>query len=517
MTIVPRCQESDVECVSFSYRLCSLREDVLVDADVRRNQVLLTTMWGDITIADPSTAVRESLERMSLGPVLLDNVLPREEAERARVERILEVISGCVVHSLRGEDSSKPLLSVVPIARRARFCPPEIERHRPVRLSKFALMRASDGEFVVESPLARHRVVVHRPLAAQVIARLSRPTVIPDIAEAVSAHDSMVSEIVTYLAAAGMVLIGVGDSPSTALFAEDHDPLLAPWTHHELLFHSRSRIGRHDNPLGSMPLELQRVQVAPHVKPLPQGRRYPLHRPELSDLMQLDPPLTQVIENSQVIRDFSGGEPTVTQLGELLFRAARVRSTEKVGADDFGYFVTDRPYPSVASRYELDLYVSVDRCTGLPRGIYHYDPEGHALTLINSAEDELGELLDVAMVAAGSLERPPLMITMTARMARFACAYGGIAYSTVLEHVGVLQQTLHLVATAMGLAPCALAFGDSEAANDAFLIDWPAEVSVGELALGVRPVDYSSIGRPADSACFVDAKRHVMVTDRLLY
>jgi SagB-type dehydrogenase family enzyme len=126
------------------------------------------------------------------------------------------------------------------------------------------------------------------------------------------------------------------------------------------------------------------------------------------------------------------------------------------------------------------------------------------------------DVVDMDMVAVGSPQRPPVLITMTARMARFACAYGGIAYSTVLEHVGVLQQTLHLVATAMGLAPCALAFGDSEVANDAFFIDWPAEVSVGELALGVRPSSHADIGRLVDSGCLIDAKRHMRVTDRLL-
>jgi SagB-type dehydrogenase family enzyme len=474
-------------------------------------------MWGDITISDPSPAVRDALARMGLGPVLLENVVPRQRPERTRVERVLEMISGCVVHSLGHDDTLGPSLSVVPIARRAHFSLPKIERHRPVRLSKFATMRAHDGELVIESPLARHRVVVHRPLAAQVVTMLTRPCVIPAVAKSVNASDKLVREIVTYLAAAGMVLIGVGDSPSTALFAEDHDPLLAPWTHHELLFHSRSRVGRHDNPLGFVPVESQRVQVAPAVKPVPDGPRFPLYRPDIEDLAEADPPLTEVIEANTHVRDFSAGEPTHSQLGELLFRAARIREMRKVGKDDLGYVVTDRPYPSVANRYELDLYVTVDRCLGLPRGIYHYDPQGHFLTLINSSEVELGELLDLAMVAAGSPQRPPVLITMTARMARFACAVGGIAYSTVLEHVGVLQQTLHLVATAMGLGPCALAFGDSEAANDAFSIDWPAEVSVGEIALGVRPTGYPAIGRLAEPACFVDAKRHLVVTDRLLY
>jgi len=41
------------------------------------------------------------------------------------------------------------------------------------------------------------------------------------------------------------------------------------------------------------------------------------------------------------------------------------------------------------------------------------------------------------------------------------------------------------VATMLGLAPCALAMGDSELAAGAFGLDWPAEVSVGEFVVGV--------------------------------
>lgn len=503
-----------MEHESVGYRLCSLREEVLVESG-SGDRLVLTTMWGDIAVADPSPAVRRALERMALGPVLLDNVVSREGPERVRVERILDRLAGCVVHSLGHESTPNPLLSAIPIARRARFRLPKIEPHRPVRLSRFATMRASKDEMIIESPLARHRIVIHQPLVARVAAMLSTAMVVPQLAEATGAPDSLVHDIVAYLAAAGMVLIGFGDSPSRASFAEDHDPLLAPWAHHELLFHSRSRIGRHDNPLGRMSPEQQLVEVAPAVKPLPDGPRFPLYHPTLAEVSLTDPPLTDVIETNASIRDFSAGEPSVRQLGELLFRAARVRSTTVKGNGRSGYLVTDRPYPSVAQRYELDLYVSVDRCLGLDRGIYHYDPQDHALTLINQSEHDLAELMDVAMVAAGSPQRPPVLITMTARMARFACAYGGIAYSTVLEHVGILQQTLHLIATAMGLAPCALAFGDSEAANDAFFIDWPAEVSVGELALGVQPPGHSAIGRTAQLAYTIDARRHLSVTDRL--
>jgi SagB-type dehydrogenase family enzyme len=62
-----------------------------------------------------------------------------------------------------------------------------------------------------------------------------------------------------------------------------------------------------------------------------------------------------------------------------------------------------------------------------------------------------------------------------------------MAYALVLKHVGVLCQTMYLVATAMGLAPCALGTGDSDLFAYATGLDYVAESSVGEFALGSRP------------------------------
>jgi SagB-type dehydrogenase family enzyme len=89
-------------------------------------------------------------------------------------------------------------------------------------------------------------------------------------------------------------------------------------------------------------------------------------------------------------------------------------------------------------------------------------------------------------VAAGSTQRPPVLVTMTTRLARLSWIYSGIAYATTLKHVGALQQTLHLVATAMGLASTALAVDDGVAVDRALRLDWPTEVSVGDFLIGVR-------------------------------
>ena len=116
------------------------------------------------------------------------------------------------------------------------------------------------------------------------------------------------------------------------------------------------------------------------------------------------------------------------------------------------------------------------------------------LTLVSDSEPALGELLDIAMVAAGSTQRPPALITMTTRIARLSWMYSGIAYATTLKHVGALQQTLHLAATAMGLASMALPISDGELVDEALRLDWPTEVSVGEFVIGYH--DERALRRP---------------------
>jgi SagB-type dehydrogenase family enzyme len=67
--------------------------------------------------------------------------------------------------------------------------------------------------------------------------------------------------------------------------------------------------------------------------------------------------------------------------------------------------------------------------------------------------------------------------------------YQSMAYALTLKHVGVLYQVMYCVATAMGLAACALGGGDSDAFAEATGLDYLAETSVGEFILGSRPVN----------------------------
>jgi SagB-type dehydrogenase family enzyme len=487
-------------------RLWSLSEDVLVESAPTEDQLVALTQWGEIPIDDTSPLVRESLQRMTLGPVSVENLpapgqIPasaagagREAGARdrplqgwERLHRVLDRLGCCVVQSLglADEVGAGPLLSVVPVSRHARFwLPPAVDPARPIRLSRFVAMRASDGELLVESPLSQYRVALHRPLAAWVAGSLAAPTTVTGLAEQLHLAAPVVLDVVAYLVASGMVLVAEPDLP--VRFAEDSDTDLVPWSQRDLMFHAHSRMGRHSGPSGAVFPYLGRLPAAPVTRPRPPGPRYPLHRPVLADLIATDPPLTEVIEVPERAEHYSDAPLTAEQVGELLFRVARVRST-RLASSALGatYDVSDRPYPSTAGLYELELYLSVDRCVGLPRGSYHYDPSEHELTLVSGSEPELGELLDVAKVGAGSTLRPPVLITVSTRIARLSWMYGGTAYATTRTNVGVLQQTLHLVATAMGLASYGLPMGDGTVSDSALQLDWPSEVSVGEFVVGV--------------------------------
>ncbi|MGB3440615.1 MAG: SagB family peptide dehydrogenase [Actinophytocola sp.] len=464
-----------------SLPLWSFRDDVVIEPAAGGSLIVLTR-WGDVLVDSPAPAIVDSLYRMTLGPVELTNV---DGLDRDDLLTVLARLPGCVVRSLGLKETATPLLSAVPLSPGDVLELPGIDDKQPVRLSRFAIVRETGGELVVESPLSHHRVVLHRPLTTWVVGALGRPTTASAIAQGINVTRGLMTEMLAYLVATGMVVTGE-TGRARPVFAEDTDPDLRTWSPHDLLFHSRSRLGRHDDAAGAAFRNVSDLPPLPVVRPVPAGTRFPLHQPDLSVPAPGELSLTEAVEQRHSVREFADDGPSVHQLGELLFRTARVRSqTEAVGAGGVRYRVSERPYPSAGSLYELDLYLTVDRCDGLPRGIYHYDPEGHALTLVNENAAHADELLDSAMVQLGTSGRPPTLITMTARMGRLSWVYDGIAYATTLKHVGVLQQTMYLVATMLGLAPCAVATGDSEMATAAFGLDWPAEVSVGEFVVGL--------------------------------
>jgi SagB-type dehydrogenase family enzyme len=460
------------------FPLWSFREDVHIVPEPDYGIVVVHSRWEDTSLPSPGSSVLEAMRRMSLGPISLDNVI-REDAERQELDSLLGHLQHLVVRSF-GVDPDRPLISVVPLTQQARFRLPALPLVHVVRLSRFALIRTDGNSYLIESPLSLYRVILHRAEALSKIGALLRPvfpsTIGPDS-----------RPVVTYLIAAGMVVQGTDWDPfQPAEFAEDTDPALVAWTPIDLMFHTRSTLGRHDSDFGATYPMGDHRSVEPVVKP-PSGRTpISLPRPDWDELRAADPLLLAAVEGSRYTRHYGEQPLTAEQLGALLYRTARVRSLIGSADETSTISTSDRPYPSSGSCYELELYATVDRCTKIPRGVYHYDPFKHRLEPIEADSASVDELLGKGRVAADLNETPAALFTITARFRRLSWKYDGLSYSLALKNVGALTQTLSLVSAAMGLAACGLDGSDIEALPRIIGIDWRVESTVGGFVVGHR-------------------------------
>ena len=73
-----------------------------------------------------------------------------------------------------------------------------------------------------------------------------------------------------------------------------------------------------------------------------------------------------------------------------------------------------------------------------------------------------------------------ILITHTARFNRLSWKYSSIAYSLILKNVGVLIQTLYLMATDMGLGGCAIGTADIDRFAKMTGIEFRVESPVGK-------------------------------------
>ena len=194
--------------------------------------------------------------------------------------------------------------------------------------------------------------------------------------------------------------------------------------------------------------------------------------------------LTDAIEERRSIREHDDERPiTVDQLAELLYRCARVRRVNVWEGVEY----VDTPRPAGGGVDELELYPVVRNVAGLAPGMYHYDAHEHRLRLVRDPGPAVGRLLATASRAAATTTLPQVLIVVSARFGRVMWTYEEMPYALILKHVGVLFQTMYLVATAMGLAASGLGGGDAPAFNEATGADPAIEASVGEFMLGSRP------------------------------
>lgn len=354
----------------------------------------------------------------------------------------------------------------------------------PLVLSSYALARRINERLLVESPLALARVELEG-LGIRILPALVAPGVPGELASRSGLPETLASGLADLFHGAGLLSpVAEGGQVKT-----DVSALSKGWEFHDAFFHFRSRLDRTDSPYGVKEGSIRDASAASKAGEEPttagesiRGEVLPLPAPGLAE-PSTAATLEAAMEARRSIRMHGAKAISRDQLGAFLYRVAGDRPKEggtKVGAPPFR-----RTYPSGGARYPLELYLLVGRAEGLEPGLFRYDPKAHSLEAVTAMSPVLQRTLD-AYGTRGGVRDPQVLILTAAKLHRTSARYASIAYSLVLKEVGILMQSMYLVATALDLAPCAIGGGESGLIAEAKGIDPLEEVVVGEFLLGSR-------------------------------
>ena len=460
---------------------------------LRRDAALAEQAGAADALQIAASAGTVLLPALSLGVLEAVRTLAREEATEQRLAALVTGIdgergllrmhlvlrqldqAGFIEHGIRAGGE------LIAVARPAGFqpFPAAAPLTALVKLSRFAILRAADGLLIAQSPRS-HLFTELAPAAAPVIGALADWTE-PAGLTAPGLSRPAVAAVLDLLAASGLLVTDGADADK-----EDEGPV-GQWSAPELWLHARTRGVRLSAGYGGTYHLRDKFPPAPAVRPASPSalRTVALPQPDLALIARRDPPLTEVIERRRSTREHDDAAPiTASQLGELLYRTARIRRAFP-GGD--GQELTDHPYPAGGSLGELEVYPLITKCTGLEPGLWRYAADRHGLELVAEPGPPVRALVDLARTTSLLRTDPQVVLIVASRFARLNWKYETIAYALTLKHVGVFYQTVYLVGTAMGLAVCGLGGGDADDFARASGCDYFDEGSVGEMIIGSAP------------------------------
>lgn len=333
---------------------------------------------------------------------------------------------------------------------------------RPLQLGRFAFLRYADGRAVLESGSARARV----ELAGRGLAALAPLLAAPARAEPRSLAEALWS--LGFLESAE-----AGESEAARC-----------WEFHDLLLHELSRSNRDVGVVGATYRFETKFPSAAAIKPPMPGERIALDPVDPSAVRRASRSLDEVQASRRSLRRYAADPLSRYRLGEFLWRVCRTTAHIDSRRQD----LISRPYPAGGSINELEFYVAVRRCGGLEPAVYHYDGHRHELVRLPASDRAAGKIVDrsaTAMGLAADESRPDVTIVIASRLPRLAWKYQGMAYRASLMNAGVVFHLMYMVATDMGLAPCANGTGDSRLLEAVTGMDPFEETAIAEFALGV--------------------------------
>jgi SagB-type dehydrogenase family enzyme len=176
---------------------------------------------------------------------------------------------------------------------------------------------------------------------------------------------------------------------------------------------------------------------------------------------------------------------TPVRLSDLATALALTAGVQQWVSTEFGRLPL-KTSPSGGARHPIELYVAVNRVTGLCPGLYHYASDVHRLEEMRRGD--LTHRLRLWMPRSEYFARAAFVVVLTAVLDRQVWRYPyARAYRAALAEAGHVCQTFCLTATWLGLAPFCLMGLDDAAIERDLGLDGVSETVLYVAGAGTRP------------------------------
>tara|TARA_B100000315_G_scaffold222250_1_gene226192 strand:- start:4419 stop:5231 length:813 start_codon:yes stop_codon:yes gene_type:complete len=207
----------------------------------------------------------------------------------------------------------------------------------------------------------------------------------------------------------------------------------------------------------------------PQYKTYPYAKVIKLPKPEYKGMV-----LEEAIKKRRSQRNYSNKTITLNQLSQLVFAAQ--------GATGKSYGTLLRTAPSAGALYPFEVYLVVNAVDDLPRGMYHYSVQKHALELVKSGD--FRSSITKAGLDQDMLGDSSVAFVLTSVFDRLRHKYGERGYRYAYMEAGHISQNIYLQATSLGLGSVAIGAFLDEEINKLIGIDGHNEAAIYIHAVG---------------------------------
>ncbi len=172
----------------------------------------------------------------------------------------------------------------------------------------------------------------------------------------------------------------------------------------------------------------------------------------------------EALSKRRSVRDYKEESLSLEEISQLFWSAQGV--TAKWGG---------RTAPSAGALYPLEIYIVVGLVKGLKPGLYHYDPQKHAIS--QKKEGDLREKLTEASLGQDEILYAPVTVVITAVYERTIKKYHERGIQYVHMEVGSAGENIYLQAESLGLGTVFIgAFEDEEVKKVLGIEEKPLEI-----------------------------------------